>query len=98
MISKQWGTWRSRLPGGTHHILLNGDHCKAAQLHEDSDTMDELHRRLFITLLKPEWPRSHASTEAADLTWLGRFYGRFADHAVAIANRATGQTAGSPSL
>jgi phosphate transport system protein len=86
------------LAGRTHHVLLSGDHCKAAQLREDSDTMDGLHRRLFVTLLKPDWPWSRASTQAADLTWLGRFYGRFADHAVAIANRATVQTAGSPSL
>jgi phosphate transport system protein len=65
--------------------------------HED-DTMDALRRQLFEIVLAPSWARG---TEAAiDLTLLGRYYERYADHAVAVARQTiyivTGQHPGRP--
>lgn len=50
--------------------------------HED-DSMDALQRKLFTVVLSPNWVRG---TEAAiDMALLGRYYERYADHAVAVA-------------
>jgi phosphate transport system protein len=42
--------------------------------------MDDLHRHLFTVLMDREW--KHGVAAAVDVTLLGRFYERFADHAV----------------
>lgn len=54
--------------------------------------MDDLHRQLFAELMGPEW--RHGPTVAADLVLVGRFYERFADHAVEIARRVYFQATG----
>ena len=47
--------------------------------------MDELHRQVFDHLLAQDrWPRS---TRRVDVTLLGRYYERYADHAVSVARR-----------
>ena len=56
----------------------------AAELERDDDQMDALHRRLWATLLGG-W---QAGTESAiDAALLGRFYERYADHAVNAARQ-----------
>jgi phosphate transport system protein len=57
----------------------------ALELERDDDEMDRLHRELFTLLLDDEW--AHGMEAAIDLTLLGRFYERFADHAVSVAER-----------
>ena len=56
--------------------------------------MDDLHRHLFTVLMDRDW--EHGVAAAVDVTLLGRYYERFADHAVLIGRRvvfqATGQT------
>ena len=42
--------------------------------------MDDLHRHLFSVLMDREW--NHGVPAAVDVTLLGRYYERFADHAV----------------
>jgi phosphate transport system protein len=62
--------------------LSDRDPVLAAQLDQDDDAMDELHRRLFAAMLSPEWP---LGVEAAiDGALLGRFYERYADQAVSV--------------
>lgn len=57
----------------------------AAELEKDDDVMDALHRKLFTSILDDSWS---AGTEAAiDITLVGRYYERFADHAVSVARR-----------
>jgi len=51
----------------------------------DDDLMDQLHRQLFRELLSKDWP--HGIEAAIDVTLLGRYYERFADHAVSVARR-----------
>jgi phosphate transport system protein len=66
-------------------VIRTRDLEAAQGLEEDDDEMDDLHRHLFTVLMSPEW--SHGVASAVDATLLGRFYERFADHAVSVARR-----------
>ena len=57
----------------------------ALQLEADDDEMDKLHRQLFKTLMDTNWP--HGTEVAIDMTLLGRYYERCADHAVSVGRR-----------
>jgi phosphate transport system protein len=62
--------------------LADQDPELAGQLDGDDDAMDHLHRQLFGVMLRTDWP---LDVEAAiDGALLGRFYERYADHAVNI--------------
>ncbi len=65
--------------------IAGRDLALAAELERDDDIMDELHRKLFSTILDDAWT---GGVEAAiDITLAGRYYERFADHAVSVARR-----------
>lgn len=66
-------------------VIRDRDIEKAVQLGADDDAMDILHRRLFTALLDPAWP--HGNEVAIDMTLIGRYYERFADHAVSVGRR-----------
>jgi phosphate transport system protein len=78
-------------------VIATRDLEKAAELERDDDVMDDLHRRLFATLLDDSW-RGGIET-AIDVTLCGRYYERFCDHAVSVARRVvflvTGERVGS---
>ncbi|GAB1691935.1 phosphate signaling complex protein PhoU [Krasilnikovia sp. M28-CT-15] len=62
--------------------LADHDAVLGAQLDRDDDAMDHLHRELFSVMLSPQWP---LGVEAAiDGALLGRYYERYADHAVNV--------------
>ncbi len=75
-------------------VLSSHDVSDAARLQDDDDAMDDLHRHLFTVLMDRDW--RHGVGAAVDITLLGRFYERYADHAVEIGRRviflATGKT------
>lgn len=73
-------------------VLLTCDSRKAARIREEDDAMDELHRHLFTVLMAHEW--THGVVAAVDVALLGRFYERFADHAVEVARRVIFQATG----
>ena len=73
-------------------VLMSRDPDKARQIREDDDAMDDLHRHLFSVMMDKEW--KHGVAAAVDVTLLGRFYERFADHAVEIARRVIFQVTG----
>jgi phosphate transport system protein len=75
-------------------VVLSGNPDKAAQLDNDDDAMDELHRQLFTIVLDRQWP--HPVATAVDVTLLSRYYERFADHAVTVGRRVIFQATGSP--
>ena len=77
---------------GARQVLVSQDPRGAARIRHDDDAMDELHRRLLATLMDPAWTQGVAA--AVDATLLGRFYERFADHAVQIARRVIFQATG----
>jgi phosphate transport system protein len=66
-------------------VLLDRDIELAFTMESDDDAMDDLHRHLFTVMMDKDWP--HGVAPAVDVTLLGRFYERFADHAVAVARR-----------
>lgn len=57
----------------------------ALEIERDDDVMDDLHRKLIAVLIEPTW--KHGIETAIDLTLLGRYYERYADHAVSISRR-----------
>ena len=67
------------------HVVKSQDLQAAIELETDDDEMDTLHRALFIALLDDSW--THGIETAIDMTLLGRYYERCADHAVSIARR-----------
>jgi phosphate transport system protein len=66
-------------------VIAKRDLQAAAELETDDDAMDRLHRGLFRQLLSDDWP--YGIESAIDVTLLGRYYERFADHAVSVARR-----------
>ena len=78
-------------------VIRSRDVEMAATLEADDDAMDDLHRHLFSVLMAPRW--AHGVGPAVDITLLGRFYERYADHAVTVARRVvyvvTGHMPGS---
>ena len=66
-------------------IIATRDIEAAKELETDDDAMDRLHRGLFRQLLSDDWP--YGVETAIDITLLGRYYERFADHAVSVARR-----------
>jgi phosphate transport system protein len=80
------------LGNSAQEVLLSHDPEKAARIREEDDAMDDLHQHLFTVLMDREW--KHGVAAAVDVTLLGRFYERFADHAVEVARRVIFQATG----
>jgi phosphate transport system protein len=68
-------------------VLKSRDPQQAAQLHEQDKAMNDLYRQLFGVLIDQEW--KHSISSGVEAALLGRFYERFADHAVEIGRRVT---------
>ncbi len=66
-------------------IIASKDVAAAAALDTDDDEMDALHRELFAVLLDED--RDLPRATVLDLALVGRYYERFADHAVSVARR-----------
>ena len=66
-------------------VMEHRDTVRALEIETDDDEMDRLHRKLIATLLDDNW--QHGVEAAIDMTLLGRYYERCADHAVSIARR-----------
>ncbi|MGH8838923.1 MAG: phosphate signaling complex protein PhoU [Jiangellaceae bacterium] len=64
-------------------VLGTRDLEGAAELASDDDEMDRLHRSLFVVIFDDDWTRG--VEVAVDVALLGRYYERFADHAVNVA-------------
>ncbi len=79
-------------------VIASRDIQMAAELEKDDDVMDELHRQLFRSILDDRW--AEGIEPAIDITLAGRYYERFADHAVSVARRVvylvTGERPGVP--
>jgi phosphate transport system protein len=84
------------LGNSAKQVVRSRDSRQAADISCEDDAMDQLHQQLFNVLMDTEW--KHGVAAAVDITLLGRFYERFADHAVEIGRRvvfeATGENAG----
>ena len=66
-------------------VITTRDTEMALQVEKDDDEMDDLHKKVIATIIKDD---SGLSLESAiDLTLLGRYYERYADHAVSVSRR-----------
>jgi len=61
-------------------LLAKPDAELAAKLEHEDDAIDDLERQLFKIMLDDDWP--YGAETAIDGALLGRFYERYADHAV----------------
>jgi phosphate transport system protein len=66
-------------------VIARRDLTAAEELEADDDRMDDLHRQLFGVVLNENWGGTIEG--AIDVTLVGRYYERFADHAVSVARR-----------
>ena len=66
-------------------VIETRDTEMALQVEKDDDEMDKLHRQLIGALTDEKW--THGVESAIDITLLGRYYERFADHAVSVSRR-----------
>ena len=66
-------------------VITTRDTDMALQVERDDDEMDDLHRKVISGIISNG--SSITIESAIDLTLLGRYYERFADHAVAVARR-----------
>jgi len=73
-------------------VLLSSDPEKASQMHKLDDAVDAEHRHLFTLLMDHKWQDGVCS--AVDVALLGRYYERFADHAVEIGRRVVFEATG----
>jgi phosphate transport system protein len=83
-----------RMAGKVADILRTSDATRAAELDRDDDEMDELQRQLYGLMLGTAW--RHGVEPAVDGALLGRWYERFADHAVNAANSVRYFVTGEP--
>ncbi|MCV7421274.1 phosphate transport system regulatory protein PhoU [Mycobacterium yunnanensis] len=93
---EEMGATAVDLAGRCHAILTTGDCAQVDRVRSDDRFVETLHRELFTAVASPGW--AHGATVASDVVLLGRFYGRFADHAGEIARRMMFQTSGASSL
>ena len=75
----------ARVVTKTGSVVASRDLDAARELERDDDEMDRLHRQLLTSLLDE---RNNFGVETAvDVALVGRYYERFADHAVSVARR-----------
>ena len=66
-------------------VVDGRDVALAQAVEAEDDSMDALRRTLFSVVLSTHW--AHGTEAAIDVTLLGRYYERYADHAVSVARR-----------
>ena len=84
-LIESMGVTAEKIAAKTGVVISTRDTTLAAQVEKDDDEMDLLHRQLIAVLIAPTW--EHGVETAIDLTLLGRYYERYADHAVSVARR-----------
>ena len=84
-IIKAMGVAAVAITEKTGVVIATRNTQMALEVEHDDDVMDDLHRKLIAVLIEPTW--KHGIETAIDLTLLGRYYERYADHAVSIARR-----------
>jgi phosphate transport system protein len=84
-VISQMGQVARSLVNKVADVVDGRDVALAQAIEAEDDSMDALRRKLFTLVLSDHWTRG---TEAAiDMTLLGRYYERYADHAVSVARR-----------
>jgi phosphate transport system protein len=79
----EMGQIAERMIAKAGSVIASQDVEMGLELDADDDQMDRLHRKLFDALLSPKW--KHGVEPAVDISLAGRYFERFADHAVHVA-------------
>lgn len=79
----EMGQIAERLVSKAGGVIASRSVSTALEFDADDDAMDHLHRRLFQVLLSPDW--KHGVEPAVDVVLAGRYFERYADHAVRLA-------------
>jgi phosphate transport system protein len=88
----EMGSRAVQLARTAQEVLVSRDPDKAARLRDQDDAVDAEHRHLFTLLIDNKWHDGVCA--AVDVALLGRFYERFADHAVEIGKRVVFEATG----
>ncbi|MDT7711858.1 MAG: phosphate transport system protein [Pseudonocardiales bacterium] len=86
-VSLQMGVLASSLAEDAAAAIESRDPISAARMAQADNEVDALRRQIFQILFSEDW--SHGVEPAVDAALIGRYYERFADHAVAIARKVT---------
>jgi phosphate transport system protein len=81
----EMGQVAQRIVAKAGSVIASRDVTQALELERDDDEMDRLHQKLFRALMDDRW--RHGVETAVDVTLIGRYYERYADHAVSVARR-----------
>ena len=84
-VFQAMGSAAEKITNKTGTVIATRDTEMALEVERDDDEIDKLHRQLIGTLVDPKWP--HGVETAINLTLLGRYYERYADHAVSGSRR-----------
>lgn len=84
-VISQMGEVALSLVAKVADVVEGRDVALAQAIESEDDSMDALRRQLFTLVLSDNW--SQGTEAAIDVTLLGRYYERYADHAVAVARQ-----------
>lgn len=90
----EMGQVAQRIVAKVGSIVATRDVVAARELERDDDVMDELHAKLYRSLLDGDY--RGAVEEAVDVVLTGRYYERFADHSVLVARSVVYLVTGEP--
>ena len=82
---RQMGVVAENISRKVGTVIESRNTLLALEVEKDDDEMDKLHREVISALTGSSWNKGVDS--AIDLTLLGRYYERYADHAVSVARR-----------
>jgi phosphate transport system protein len=88
----EMGVTAVKLARTAQEVLISPNPDKAGGLDHDDDAVDAEHQYLFTLLIDHKWQDGVGS--AVDVALLGRYYERFADHAVEIGRRVVFEATG----
>ena len=84
-IFQAMGVAAEKIARKTATVIGSRNTDMALEVEQDDDEIDGLHRELIGSLIARNW--THGVETAIDLTLLGRYYERYADHAVSVSRR-----------
>jgi len=93
-VFARMGLLAARLAEDAAAAIENRDPLSGDRLAKADEEVDALRRQIFRILLSEDW--SYGVEPAVDAALLGRYYERFADHAVAIASQVSFLVTGQP--
>jgi phosphate transport system protein len=93
-VFARMGMLAARLAQDAATAIESQDPLSAHRLAQTDEEVDALRRQTFQILFAENW--SHGVEPAVDAALIGRYYERFADHAVAIARQVSFLVTGLP--